>query len=158
MVVLAEVIVARRGMALHILKMAVGVESVDHLCRIQAQRLHVMGEAGDPKILRHWTRNTPKRADEIQADGSLYWIIKGYVRARQRIVAIEQSRDRGASKKCAFVLDPLVVRTVLRSARPIQGWRYLESGSVPLDEKHNPIESVDIPKEMARELRSLGLI
>ena len=88
----------------------------------------------------------------------MYWIIKGYVRARQRIVAIEQSKDRGASKKCAFVLDPLVVRTVLRSARPIQGWRYLESGSVPLDEKHNLIESVDIPKEMARELRSLGLI
>ena len=117
-----------------------------------------MGEAGDPKILRHWTRNTPKRADEIQAGGSLYWIIKGYIRARQRIVAIERSKDREASKKCAFLLDPKVVRTLQRAARPIQGWRYLDSRSAPLDEKHNPVESADIPEEMARELRSLGLI
>ena len=148
----------RQGMALHILKMAVGVENVEHLCRLQTQRLRVMAEAGDPQVLRHWTRNTPKRVDEIQAGGSLYWIIKGYVRARQRIVAIERSKDREASKKCAFVLDPTVVRTLQRSARPIQGWRYLDSGSAPVDEKHNPIESVDIPEEMARELRSLGLI
>ena len=145
-------------MALHILKMAVGVENVEHLCRLQGQRLRVMAEAGDPKILRHWTRNKPKRAEEIQAGGSLYWIIKGYVRARQRIVAIERSEDREASKKCAFVLDPIVVRTLPRAARPIQGWRYLETSSVPLDDRHGSKELGDIPEEMAKELRALGLI
>ncbi len=145
-------------MALHILKMAVGVENVEHLCRLQGRRLRVMAEAGNPQILRHWTRNKPKRAEEIQAGGSLYWIIKGYVRARQRIVAIERSKDREASKKCAFVLDPTVVRTVLRAARPMQGWRYLETSSAPLDEKNDSKELVDIPEEMARELRGLGLI
>jgi len=145
-------------MALHILKMAVGVENVEHLCRLQGQRLRVMAEAGDPQVLRHWTRNKPKRSDEIQAGGSLYWIIKGYVRVRQRIVAIEWSKGREGSKKCAFVLDPTLVQTVLRAARPMQGWRYLETASAPLDQKHASEELVDIPEEMARELRGLGLI
>ena len=145
-------------MALHILKMAVGVENVEHLCRLQDQRLRLMAEAGDPQILRHWTRNKPKRVDEIQAGGSLYWIIKGYVRARQRIVAIERSKNREGSKKCAFVLDPTVVRTVPRAARPIQGWRYLETSTAPLDETTGFVELGDIPEEMAKELRDLGLI
>ena len=145
-------------MALHILKMAVGVKNVEHLCRVQERRLTTMRDAGDPEVLRHWTRNTPKRADEVIDGGSLYWIIKGYVRARQRILSIERSKDSEVTKKCAFVLDRLVVRTVLRIARPIQGWRYLEPAGAPLDQDQKIIEMVDMPEEMARELRDLGLI
>ena len=100
----------------------------------------------------------PKRADEVIGGGSLYWIIKGYVRARQRILSIERSKDSEATKKCAFVLDNLVVPTVLRIARPIQGWRYLEPAGAPLDQDQKTMEMVDMPEEMARELRNLGLI
>lgn len=143
---------------IHILKMAVGIENVEHLCRVQAHRLTIMRDAGDPEVLRHWTRNTPKRADEVIGGGSLYWIIKGYVRARQRILSIERRKDSEATKKCAFVLDNLVVPTALRIARPIQGWRYLESAGAPLDQDQKTMEMVDMPEEMARELRNLGLI
>ena len=96
-------------MTVHILKMAVGVESVDHLRQLQAQRLSVQSGAGEPQVLRHWTRNRPKRSDEIVNGGSLYWIIKGNIRARQLITAIERRNEVETTKNCGFVLDPLVV-------------------------------------------------
>ena len=80
-------------MAVHILKMAVGIESVEHLCQVQADRLRRLVESGDPQKLYHWTRNTPRRAEEITDGGSIYWIIKGYIRARQRIISIDRSHD-----------------------------------------------------------------
>ena len=145
-------------MAVHILKMAVGIESVEHLCQVQADRLRRLAESGDPQKLYHWTRNTPRRAEEITDGGSIYWIIKGYIRARQRIISIDRSHDAAVVKKCGFVLDPMVVFTNLHTARPIQGWRYLEARAAPLDKHFRAPELADMPEEMARELQDLGLL
>ncbi|MBD88585.1 MAG: lysophospholipase [Rhodospirillaceae bacterium] len=145
-------------MTVHILKMAVGVESVDHLRQLQAQRLSVQSGAGEPQVLRHWTRNRPKRSDEIVNGGSLYWIIKGNIRARQLITAIERRNEVETTKNCGFVLDPLVVSTVLQTARPIQGWRYLETSFVPQDKDSSSETLDDMSEGMATELRVLGLL
>ena len=145
-------------MTVHILKMAVGVESVDHLRQLQAQRLSVQSGAGEPQVLRHWTRNRPKRSDEIVNGGSLYWIIKGNIRARQLIPAIERRNEVETTKNCGFVLDPLVVSTVLQTARPIQGWRYLETSFVPQDKDSSSETLDDMSEGMATELRVLGLL
>ena len=145
-------------MTVHILKMAVGVESVDHLRQLQARRLSALSEAGEPQILRHWTRNRPKRSDEIVSGGSLYWIIKGNIRARQLITAIERRKAVETTKNCGFVLDPLVVSTVLQTARPIQGWRYLEENFVPKDKDSSSETLDDMSEGMAKELRALGLL
>ena len=73
-------------MSLHILKLSVGVEDVDHLAQIQKERLKREG------VLAHITRNTPRKAEEILEGGSIYWVIKRFIRVRQRLVGIERDR------------------------------------------------------------------
>jgi hypothetical protein len=148
------------AMALHLLKMCVGVESVAQLRALQARRLERLRAAGEAAELRHWTRNVPRRGAEIEGQGSLYWIIKGFVRVRQGIVALERVDDEAALKRCAIVLDPALVETVPRRCRPMQGWRYLEAADAPADGPGGRAadELAGMPPEMVAELRALGLL
>lgn len=141
-------------MALHILKMAVGVDSFSHLAEIQQARL-ARSETGE---LRHMTRNTPRRAAAIEDGGSLYWIIKGRIRARQRIVRIDRTINADGKSRCAFILDPALFTTAPAPHRPMQGWRYLEPAQAPSDRAVDPDGEDALPVEMADELRSLGLL
>ena len=68
---------------LHIIKLAVGVDSLADLAQWQKQRLKEKKAKGQKPELVHITRMTPKRADEVLDGGSLYWVIKGQVAARQ---------------------------------------------------------------------------
>ncbi len=146
-------------MALHLLKMCVGVESIERLRLLQAQRLDRQRAAGQTPELRHLTRNMPRRADEVVGDGSLYWIIKGHIRARQRILALERLDDANALKRCAVVLDSKIVETEPRRARPMQGWRYLEATDAPFDLKRSTVDHApEMPPQMMAELRELGLL
>ena len=144
-------------MPLNLLKMCVGVSEIDELAFRQQARILRLGEAGEPAKLLHVTRNTPRRSAAILEGGSLYWIIKGYVRVRQRIVGIEQLENEEGQSKCGLVLAPVLVRTELQSRRPHQGWRYLKHENAPMD---IPIgeASHDMPESMVAELRELGLI
>ena len=146
-------------MAVHLIKMAVGIESFSHLAHVQKNRLQELNKEGEPTVLRHWTRNSPTRAEEICAGGSLYWIIKGAIRARQQISSIDKHTSERSRKRCALVLDPTLVRTELKISRPIQGWRYLDPQAAPKDLLTVANEgNTDIPMEMAKELRELGLL
>ncbi len=142
-------------MSLHIIKLSVGVEDIDHLARLQKGRLENSAD------LRHVTRNTPRRAAEILAGGSIYWVIKGFIRARQLIIDIRPvERDDGRAA-CALVLEPDLVRTELRNFRPFQGWRYLEEESAPPDAPSG-YQGEEAPGEatgeMMQELKKLGLL
>jgi hypothetical protein len=64
---------------IHLIKLAVGVRDIAHLAAIQKLRA-----AADPP-LRHQTRSTPKRAAELIAGGSIYWVIAGLLQARQPV-------------------------------------------------------------------------
>ena len=134
--------------------MAVGVDSFSHLADIQESRL-ARSETGE---LRHMTRNTPRRAAAIEDDGSLYWIIKGCIRARQRIVRIDRTENPEGKKRCAFVLDPKLFTIVPAPHRPMQGWRYLEPAQAPADRGVDVTGEDALPIDMADELRSLGLL
>lgn len=137
-------------MAVHLVKLCVGVDSFDHLEQLQGHRL----AAGTR--LQFLTRSTPRRADEIVASGgSLYWIIKGYAQARQRIIAIEPALDRNGRPCCALVFDPSLVATAPRHFRPFQGWRYLDPGAAPADLPNGA--PADLPPALTAELRSLGI-
>ncbi|MEI9986783.1 MAG: DUF1489 domain-containing protein [Aliidongia sp.] len=109
-------------MPLHMLKMCVGCDSVDDLREWQENRL-LRGEG-----LFHRTRNMPKRAEEILAGGSLYWIIKGDVRVRQRITGLDPGVDGEGTRFCLIRLHPELVETVRQPRRPMQGWRYPRDG------------------------------
>ena len=147
-------------MALHLLKMCVGVESVAMLRERQAARLAQLHAAGESAVLRHLTRNMPRRAAEIAGKGSLYWIIRGHIAARQEIAAFARPEpgDVGAPKRCAILLAREVVETELRPHRPMQGWRYLEARDAPPDRFRPPGGGDAMPPALAAELRELGLL
>lgn len=145
-------------MTLHLLKMAVGVDSVDNLAARQTQRLG-QARAGDgPAELRHLTRNMPRRAGKVLDGGSIYWIIRGYVRVRQRILRLDRAVNAKGRPRCALILDPELVMTELRPHRPMQGWRYFEPDEAPADLDRTLGSDGGLPPEMAAELRQLGLL
>ncbi len=143
-------------MTLHIIKLAVGIDDVEHLATVQALRLRQARDSGKPEILRHVTRNTPRRSAALLDGGSMYWVIKGFVRVRQRLIGMEAITD-GEGPRCGLVLDPELVPTVLRAHRPFQGWRYLRPEDAPADAVARDTRA-GMPEEMAAELRDLGLL
>ena len=152
--------VGRPGTPPHVnlLKMCVGIDKVEQLVESQARRLAAFRLAGDPEEFKHMTRSVPRRADEIVAGGSLYWVIKGFVRIRQRIIRIDLLDPPINMKRCALILGPELVRTELQARRPHQGWRYLDIKDAPADLNPMPKLSGDFPTELAAELRALGLL
>ncbi|MBT3237990.1 MAG: DUF1489 domain-containing protein [Rhodospirillaceae bacterium] len=138
----------------HIIKLSVGVEDVEHLARIQESRLKNEG------VLAHITRNTPKRADQLLKGGSIYWVIKRFIRVRQRLLGIERGVNSEGKPSCALVLDPQLVRTELKEFRAFQRWRYLDVKDAPRDLEDGSPDQVDacLPPEMAAELKGLGLL
>jgi len=145
-------------MTVHLIKMCVGIDSVEHLADVQAMRLEQTREAEGEAALRHFTRHMPKRAEELCADGSLYWVVKGFVAVRQRVLACEHRLNREGRPSCALVLDAELVRTELRAQKPFQGWRYLTPEKAPPDLSELTDGEADLPREMAEELRTLGLL
>ena len=145
-------------MTVHLIKLAVGVESVDHLAALQSGRLaEARAQAREP-VLRHITRSRPQRAGEVVDGGSLYWVIKRIIQVRQRIVDVQSAAKADGRPACALVLDPDLVRIRPRAHRPFQGWRYLRPEDGPPD-GHTGSGGVDaLPSEMAQELRRLGLL
>ncbi len=140
-------------MALHILKLCVGCESVEHLADWQRERAPDW-PGGLP---RHVTRMWPKRGDEVLAGGSLYWIIKGQVTVRQRILHLEPVTGEDGIRRCALVLDPLLVRTEPAPRRPFQGWRYLAPADAPRDLPAFRAGDDVLPPELAEALAEFGL-
>jgi len=143
--------------ALHLLRMAVKVESISHLRQIQTERLRQEKENGG-KHLYTFTRNFPKRADELVDGGSLYWVIKRYIRVRQPILGLERRKNDEGREFCAIQLDPEPIQVVSRRQKAFQGWRYFKPEDVPSDLDVNDVQFDDMPSDMADELRELGLI
>ena len=139
-------------MTVHLLKIAVGVESIEHLAELQAARKKRLGR------IVHFTRHYPRRADELLDGGSMYWIVKGLVRVRQRLIGFERTTRDNDMPACAIGLDQTLVPTRLQPRRPHQGWRYLEPADAPADAPAGPSDEAEMPAEMAEELRALGLI
>jgi hypothetical protein len=143
---------------LHIIKLAVGIEDIDHLADVQKRRLAEAKSAlGEKARLWHRTRHAPKRAEELLDGGSMYWVIKGRVAARQRLLGFETDTDEEGRKFCFIMLDPEIMPTAARRHRAFQGWRYLPAADAPPDQPKRQGEE-DFPPEMAAELRELGLL
>ena len=101
----------------------------------------------------------PKRDAEILSGGSLYWVIKGEIAAREKIIAIEQFRDKDGIGRCRLVMQPKVFAVSPRPMRPFQGWRYLTADAAPADLTKSAVSIVaSMPEPMRRELRDLGLL
>jgi hypothetical protein len=138
-------------MTVHILKLCVGSDSIENLAAWQDMRLRTGGK------ITHVTRMMPRRRDEVLDGGSLYWVIKGKIQVRQKIIALEPViGDDGITRTEIFFDEELVP---LRPAprRPFQGWRYLATDDAPPDLPRGS-SGADIPFEMRADLADLGLI
>jgi hypothetical protein len=134
---------------LHLMKLAVGIDDIDHLRRVRAVRA---AERGGDWV---YTRNHPRRAIEVLAGGSIYWVIRGKIRVRQPVTGFRSERDDNGRRYCRIEVDAALVPTLPRSCRPFQGWRYLPPEAAPPD--RCPAEAPP-PEQMLTELRALGLI
>jgi hypothetical protein len=136
-------------MTVHLKKLSVGSASVDGLRALQAQRLANVGS------LIHITRNRPRRVEELLNGGSIYWIIRGVMTARQAIVDFVEAERADGSPACGIVLSPEIVTVVPTRMRIFQGWRYLEVADAPMDIGTDNDENM--PSEFFAELRELGI-
>lgn len=145
-------------MALHLLKLCVGADHIQDLRDWVSQRVLTAMAVGLQPHSTHTTRMVPKRVDELLDGGSLYWVIKGQVAARQPLLGIETFTGGDGINRCNLVLAPEVIETVPQPKRPFQGWRYLTPEDAPRDLGALGDEVAAMPEELRRELIELGLL
>ncbi|WP_072390333.1 DUF1489 domain-containing protein [Hyphomicrobium sp. CS1GBMeth3] len=145
-------------MALHIIKLCVGVAAIEELAAWQAERLRERKARGEAAEIFHATAQTPKRQGELLAGGSLYWVIKGVIQVRQRLVGFTEGAREDGSPCCRIMLDPKLVPVRPAPRRAFQGWRYLTDEDAPADLGGRDADLAGIPPEMRRALTELGLI
>ena len=145
-------------MVLHLIKLCVGADSIEDLADWQKKRAAERKKKGGPSDIMHITRQTPKRAEELTSGGSIYWVIKGEVLCRERILDIRPFVDKDGIGRCKLVLDPKCVPVRPRPYRAFQGWRYLDPKDAPPDLDRIGRGTANLPEPLRRELRELGLL
>lgn len=137
----------------NLVKLCVGADAVDDLVRWQAER--ALSSPGWQPC--HVTRMWPKRAAEVLNGGSLFWVFKGVILARQRIRAFEERRGDDGIARCALMFAPEVIRTEAAPRRPFQGWRYLDPKDSPRDLARRRATDTALPEPLALALAEIGL-
>ena len=143
-------------MTLHLIKLCVGCDSVEDLVEWIDEKAAEKRRRRQKPEHNHVTRMVPKRIADLMEGGSLYWVIKGTVQCRQRLLDVQPFVDKEGIGRCRLVLEPKVVRTEWQPRRPFQGWRYLEAKDVPDDLKPGR-GGDDLPPALRAELAELGL-
>jgi hypothetical protein len=145
-------------MALHLIKLCVGCDSVKDLEDWIREKRRRLKKNGSTREHIHTTRMMPKRAEELLDGGSLYWVIRGQIMCRQRLIAVRSFVDKDGIGRCRLALEPKVVLVESRPFRAFQGWRYLETKSAPRDLDRAAPGAATMPEQLRRELRELGLL
>ncbi len=135
-------------MTLHLTKVAVACSDIAELAARQG--------AQTPGGATCFTRFMPKRAAELPR-GSLFWIIRHRLVARQTILGLEMVETPWGIK-CAIALAPGPVPVVAIPRRAHQGWRYLAPEDAPADLGAGAFDADVVPPAMLRELQSLWLV
>lgn len=142
---------------LHLLKLCVGIDSVAQLKDYRARQSLLQRERGEAELSTHVTRMFPRRAAELLEGGALYWVIRGAIRARQRILRLDEVTGADGIRRCAIVMAPEIIPTRTAPRRPFQGWRYLEAENAPPDLPTGRQAEEDLPESLQRALAEIGL-
>ena len=137
---------------LHLLKLSVGVATIAEFEARMAQRL---AENGGEQA--HVTRVVPKRAAELLDGGSMFWVIRGQIAARQPLLDIRPFTDGDGVGRCRLVMQPVVIPVLPRRGTPVQGWRYLDESRRPPD-ADGATGATDLPEALRLALRELCLL
>jgi hypothetical protein len=144
-------------MTLHMVKLCVGVAAVEELQGWIDFRREQKRAGGTAPEQTHTTRMIPKRMEELLDGGSLYWVIKGNIQVRQKLVDIRPFTDGQGIRRCSLVLEPTLVLTQWQPRRAFQGWRYLAADDAPED-LAGVSSRQTLPQSLRIELAELGLL
>ena len=128
---------------LHLTKVAFGCRTLEAL----QKRVAARSREGEIRVV---TRMRPKRMDEL-IGGSLHWIVKHRIIARQQILRFDDRSDGRIDIVCSDEL--VVVSPVPR--RGHQGWRYLEA---EISGEADPSGVADLPPRLYGKLAALALV
>ena len=147
-------------MALHLIKLCVGCDSIEDLADWQAERLKQRRKAGEKKPrLFHRTFQTPKRRDELLDGGSLYWVIKGLVQVRQPLADIAEGTKEDGTPCCLLILKNELVPVRPDAAPRLPGLalsRRRRGARGPQARRAGDI--VAMPPKLRKQLAELGLL
>jgi len=138
---------------LNIIKLSVGSESISMLTQWQSERRAQLNINYSLHVTRMW----PKREAELLDGGSIYWVIKGAIQVRQKLIGFDEIIGQDGIRRCGFKLDPELVSTTKALRRPFQGWRYLKSEDAPSDLSEKRESDDEMPEEMQQYLAKLGV-
>lgn len=139
---------------INLVKLSVGTETIEDLEGWQAT---TRAQTADG-LPRHVTRMWPKREAEILNGGSIYWVIKGVLTCRQRVLRLDEVISQDGIRRCAIVSDPKLVRVQSALKRPFQGWRYLKPEDTPPDLPKGRESEEPLPVELNRALAEIGVL
>jgi len=141
-------------MTMNLIKLSVGSQAVEDLARWQQSVIRRNIGTALEGYTHHVTRMLPKRADDLMAGGSIYWVIARQIQCRQSIVDVQEVKT-SEGRKCCLVLDPNLIRVHPAARGPFQGWRYLKPEDAPADLEQG-LSAEDLP--IRSELAELGLL
>ena len=130
---------------LHLTKVAVGCASLEALQNRIARRVSC-------GVVRVPTRMRPKRMEEL-VGGSLHWIVKHRIIARQQILRFEDRSDGRIDIVCSSELELVPPKP----KRAHQGWRYLEEKDAPSGETDDTGLGA-LPPRLYGKLAALALV
>ena len=137
----------------HMIKLSVGTEDVARLEAWQSQKR----AQTDDGLPRHVTRMWPKRGDEILNGGSIYWVIKGVILCRQRVLRLDKYDSADGIRRCAIVCKPGLIRVEATPRRAFQGWRYLTAADAPSDLSQERQHEDALPIALTQALAEIGV-
>ena len=145
-------------MTLNLVKLCVGVSTIEELADWQTKHRRRKSRDG-VDCAYHRTFQTPKRQAELLDGGSIYWVIRGIILVRQKLVGFEEGTKEDGSSCCTLMLDRSLVAVRPTPRRAFQGWRYFDVGDAPPDIKAGKKDQIAaMPVEMRKKLADLGLI
>lgn len=136
----------------NLLRPAVGIETLVHLYERQ-QVFRAAYQGRETPIIT--TKRKPVRD---LTGGSVYWVIKRAIQARQVILHVDMYTDPNYGERCVVFLDEQLVRTEDYPQKPFQGWRYLDPSKAPKDIRAFSPNETPIPQDMEEDLRQAGLV
>ena len=142
-------------MTVHLQKLSVGSESITGLQEWQEQAVKARVAKGLPAYHQHVTRMFPKQSEALLDGGSIYWVIKGMIQCRNKIIGLDEVLTEDGRKACAIIMQLELIAVVPTPKRPFQGWRYLKAGDAPVD-LTEASGAQDLPPELRRKLVNIG--
>jgi hypothetical protein len=139
---------------INLIKLSVGTETVQNLADWQDSPAARTADG----LPRHVTRMWPKRSKELLKGGSIYWVIKGVILCRQKVLRLDEVFGADGIRRCAIVIEPQLVQVAATPKRAFQGWRYLPTSDSPPDLTRPRPNDDELPPELQAELANIGIL